>query len=61
VHNTYRDVFRDHDFMARGWITAIVEDTEPEPSFADGAYVQRVIAVCQLSAREGRRVTIDEV
>jgi predicted dehydrogenase len=61
VHNTYRDVFRDHDFMARGWITAIVEDIEPEPSFADGAYVQRVIAVCQLSAREGRRVTIDEV
>ena len=55
VHNTYRDVFREHDFMARGWITAIVEDTEPEPSFADGAYVQRVIAACQFSAKEDRR------
>lgn len=61
VHNTYRDVFREHDFMARGWITSIIEDTEPEPSFADGVSVQRVIAACQLSAREDRRVFIDEI
>ena len=61
VHNTYRDVFRDHDFMARGWINNIINDTEPAPSFAEAASVQRVIAACQLSHNENRRVYIDEV
>ncbi|MCB0168528.1 MAG: Gfo/Idh/MocA family oxidoreductase, partial [Anaerolineae bacterium] len=61
VHHTYKDVFRDHDFMARGWITAIVEDTEPSPSFAEAYHVQQVIAACQLSAKENRRVFIDEM
>ena len=61
VHNTYKDVFREHDFMARGWITAIVEGGEPEPTFAEALHVQRVLAACQLSAKEERRVRIDEV
>ena len=61
VHNTYRDVFREQDFMARAWINNILEDTEPSPSFADGAYIQRVIAACQISAKENRRVMLDEV
>ena len=47
--------------MARGWVTAIVEDTEPEPSFAEAASVQRVIAACQLSAKEGGSVAVDEI
>ncbi|MCB9138653.1 MAG: Gfo/Idh/MocA family oxidoreductase [Caldilineaceae bacterium] len=59
VHNTYKDVFREEDFMARAWITAIIEDRTLEPSFADGACVQRVIAACQLSAAENRRVRVD--
>ncbi len=61
VHNTYKDVFRDHDFMARGWITNIVEDTDPEPTFSEALHVQRVIAACQVSASENRRVSISEV
>lgn len=60
VHNTYRDVFREHDFMARGWISDIINDTQPSPSFADAASVQRVIAACQLSHDENRRVSLDE-
>jgi predicted dehydrogenase len=61
VLDTYKDVFREHDFMARGWITAIIEDTEPEPSFAEANHVQQVIAACRLSAKENRRVFIDEI
>ena len=60
VMDTYKDVFREHDFMARGWITVIVEDTELEPNFAEALHVQRVIAACQLSAKEGRRVFVSE-
>ena len=61
VHNTYRDVFREHDFMARGWVNDIIDGTESSPSFADGAYIQRIIAACQLSADEDRRVNLDEI
>ncbi|MEM6283297.1 MAG: Gfo/Idh/MocA family oxidoreductase [Chloroflexota bacterium] len=61
VHNTYRDVFRENDYMARGWINDILNDTVSSPSFADGTYIQRMIVACQLSATEGRRVSMDEV
>ncbi|MCB9452844.1 MAG: Gfo/Idh/MocA family oxidoreductase [Anaerolineaceae bacterium] len=61
VHNTYRDVFREQDYMARGWINDILHDTPSSPSFADAAYIQRVIAACQLSAKEDRRVMLDEI
>lgn len=61
VMDTYKDVFREHDFMARGWVTAIIEDTKPEPTFAEALHVQKVIAACQLSAKEDRRVFIEEV
>lgn len=61
VHDTYRDIFRSTDVLARGWISAIVNDGPPEPDFDDGAAVQRVLAACVLSAAEGRRVRLDEV
>lgn len=61
VHNTYRDVFREQDYMARGWVNDILKDEDSSPSFADAAYVQRIIAACQLSAKEERRVWLDEV
>lgn len=61
VHNTYRDIFRGHDVLARGWLSAIRDDQPFEPDFATGAAVQRVIAACELSAAEGRRVRVDEI
>lgn len=61
VHDTYRDVFRSTDVLARGWISAILAgQRHVEPGFDDGAAVQRVVAACQLSATEGRRVRLDE-
>jgi predicted dehydrogenase len=52
VHNTYRDVFRTQDFMARGFVTAIAEDRAVEPSFHDGARIQYLIEAAVKSNRE---------
>jgi predicted dehydrogenase len=61
VPDTYKDVFRDHDFMARGFVSAIANDTSVEPSFRDGARIQRYLQAALLSAREGRRVEVNEI
>lgn len=61
VPDTYKDVFREHDFMARGFISAIANDTPAEPSFRDGARIQRYLQAALLSAQEGRRVQVNEI
>jgi len=61
VHNTYRDVFRTTDAMARGWITAISERRAAEPSFAEGLAVQRVIdAAVSSASQNSTAVTITQ-
>jgi len=49
VHNTYRDVFRTQETMARQWVTAIARGETLRPDFADGAYIQRVMDAVKLS------------
>ncbi|MCB9452843.1 MAG: Gfo/Idh/MocA family oxidoreductase [Anaerolineaceae bacterium] len=61
VMNTYKDTFHQENHMARGWVTSIVEDAIPEPTFAEALHVQKVIAACQVSAKEGRRVYVDDM
>jgi predicted dehydrogenase len=61
VPNTYKDVFREHDFMARGFVSAIADNTLVEPSFRDGARIQRYLQAALLSAEEGRRVDVAEI
>ena len=61
VHDTYRDVYRTTDVLTRGWVSAILDGTPVEPDFDAGATVQRLIAACQLSAAEHRRVVVGEV
>jgi predicted dehydrogenase len=61
VHNTYKDVFRQQDNMTRGFIQAIVDDTETSPDFTDGMKVQRVLDAALLSAKEQRRVQVAEI
>lgn len=61
VHNTYKDTFREHDNMARGFVTAIAEGGTATPSFRDAWAVQRIVDAAGRSAREGRRVTIEEI
>ena len=61
VGNTYRDTFRHHDHMARGFITAIAGGVPASPDFRDGLAVQRVLDAAARSAAEGRRVRIEEV
>ena len=61
VHNTYRDVFRTQDTMAREFVTAIVEDLPVEPNFHDGAQIQRLVEAALLSAARGTAIAVDSV
>ena len=59
VHNTYRDIFRQQDFMTREFITAIMEDRFVEPNFEDGAYIQSIIEAAIKSNRKRCWVAIE--
>jgi predicted dehydrogenase len=61
VQHTYKDIFREHDFMARGFVSAIANDMPIEPTFRDGARIQRYLEAALLSAEERRRVEVNEV
>ncbi len=61
VHNTYKDLFRVEDFMTRGFVNAILNDTAPSPDFNDGLRVQRYLQAALLSAQESRRVQVSEI
>ena len=61
VHDTYRDVFRRQDHMARGFISAILKGQPASPDFADGLQVQRVLAAAERAAKEGCRVPLTEI
>jgi predicted dehydrogenase len=61
VTDTYKDVFREHDFMARGFVSAIANASPSEPTFRDGARIQRYLEAALLSAQEGRRVEVAEI
>jgi predicted dehydrogenase len=61
VHDTYKDVFRDRDFQARAFITAVAAGRKVAPDFADGLAVQRIVDAAARSARDGRRTTIAEI
>ena len=58
VHNTYRDVFRTTDAMARGWVSAILAGRHIRPDLADGAQVQRLIELCLESSVSGERKAV---
>jgi hypothetical protein len=61
IHDTYKDVIRDQDLMARGWITAILSEESASPSFLDGARIQRILDTALLSNRDKRWVEIAEI
>ena len=61
VHNTYRDVFRTQETMARAWVTAIAQGQPLRPDFADGAYIQRVMEAAQRSHGEGRWIHVADI
>jgi predicted dehydrogenase len=61
VHNTYKDIFRVEDFMARGFVTAVANNTPATPNFHDGARIQRLIEAALRSDREKRYVALDSI
>ncbi len=59
VVDTYHDVFRAGDTMARAWIDAVVEGRSIEPDLAEGARVQTLVDAALASiARHGRFVEV---
>jgi predicted dehydrogenase len=61
VHNTYRDVFRKQDYMARQFVSGIAENKPVSPTFHDGAHIQRLIEASVRSSRECCRVEVSSV
>lgn len=61
VVDTYKDVFRTTDAMARRWATSIGERRQVSPDIAEGLAVQRVIEAALLSSETGRRVELAEI
>ncbi len=59
VHNTYRDIFRTTDVMARRWIDDIIAGRPCTPSLAAGARVQLLTDVALASAAlDGRLLPV---
>ncbi len=61
VHNTYRDMFRSEDFMIRGFINGILNDTPLMPNFEHGARIQRLVSAAVKSHETGRRVEVASI
>ena len=61
VHNTYRDMFRSEDFMIRGFINGIINDTQVAPNFKHGARIQRLLSAAVHSHETGRRVEVESI
>ena len=61
VHNTYRDMFRSKDFMIRGFINSIVNDSDLAPNLEHGARIQRLISAAILSHETGKRVEVASI
>lgn len=61
VHNTYKDTFRTQNFMARQFVTGIVENKDVRPNFRDGLMIQRLIEAAVKSDREKRWVNVNEI
>ena len=61
VHNTYKDTFRTQNFMARQFVTGIVENMDVHPNFRDGLMIQRLIDAAVKSDNEKRWVAVEEI
>ena len=56
VPDTYRDIFRRSDAMARTWVDAVVDGRPCQPDLAEGARVQRLLETAAESARADSRL-----
>ncbi len=53
VHDTYRDVFRTTESMARAWATAAAAGRPVRPDLAEGARIQALVDAAVASAAAG--------
>jgi predicted dehydrogenase len=53
VHDTYRDLFRSGDTMARAWAGAVAAGRPCQPDLAEGARVQQLLDAAARSSAQG--------
>ncbi len=53
VHDTYRDVFRTTESMARAWVSAAVAGRPVQPDLAEGARIQTLVDAAVASSAAG--------
>lgn len=60
VHDTYRDVFRTTDVMAREWAASLEGGHAVRPDLRDGAQVQLLLDRCLESSLSGARLSVED-
>jgi predicted dehydrogenase len=61
LQQVYKETFRKQGRMTGDFIRAVRSGSPAQPDFAAGTRVQRILDAALLSAREGRRVAIQEI
>ena len=61
IQQMYKETFRKRGRMTVEFIEAVAFGTSCRPSFEDGAEVQRILDAALLSARQNRKVSIEEI
>ena len=61
IQQMYKETFRKRGRMTGEFIEAVASGTSCRPSFEDGAEVQRILDAALLSARQNRKVSIEEI
>ena len=61
VHHTYKDMFRSEDFMIRGFINGILNNTDLVPNLKNGARIQRLISAAVTSHQTSHRVVVESI
>ena len=61
IQQMYKETFRKRGRRTGEFIEAVASGTSCRPSFEDGAEVQRILDAALLSARQNRKVSIEEI
>ena len=57
----YKETFRKRGRMTGEFIEAVASGTACRPTFEDGAEIQCILDAALLSARQNRKVSIEEI
>ncbi len=61
IQQMYKETFRKLGRMTGEFVEAVASGTLCRPTFEDGAEIQRILDAALLSAKQNRKVSIDEI